>query len=144
MSNQLKKFDPRKDFIPSLFKLGDDFFSNFFEGTGLPAANVVENKKEFRVELSVPGFDKNDFKIEIDKDVLTISARKENKTEEKDEHERVLRQEFSSSSFSRSFVLPENIDTNNIGAEHKDGVLKISLPKLDKVPEEKVKKIDIK
>lgn len=144
MNNQLRKFDSRRNFLPSLFNIGDDFFTNFFEGSSLPAANIVENNKEFRVELSVPGFDKEDFKIEVEKNVLVISANKEANKEEKDENEKVIRREFSSSSFSRSFVLPENIDTDNISAQQKDGVLKISLPKQNQAPEDRVKKIEIK
>jgi HSP20 family protein len=143
MNNQLKRFDPRRGFFPSVFNVSDEFFTDFFKGNNLPAANVIENEKEFRVELSVPGFDKNDFKIEVEKNVLTVSASKESNKEEKDESEKMLRREFYSSSFSRSFVLPENVDKDNIGAEQKDGVLKILLPKLE-APENKVKTIDIK
>lgn len=143
MNNQLKRFDPRRGFFPSLFNVSDDFFTDFFRGNNLPAANVVENDKEFRVELSVPGFGKDDFKVEIEKNVLTVSASKDSNKEEKSEDEKVLRREFYSSSFSRSFVLPENIDVENINAEQKDGVLKISLPKIE-APEDKVKKIEIK
>lgn len=143
MNNQLKKFDSRRGFFPSLFNVSDEFFTDFFKGNSVPAANIVENDREFRVELSVPGFDKNDFKVVVEKNILTVSANKESKKEEKDENEKMLRREFYSSSFSRSFVLPENVDAENIGAEQKDGVLKISLPKVDKV-EDKVKTIEIK
>ncbi|MDR1706610.1 Hsp20/alpha crystallin family protein [Dysgonomonas sp.] len=144
MNNQLKKIDPRRDFFPSFFKMNDDFFTDFFKGSNMPAVNIVENNKEFRIELSVPGFNKDDFKIEIEKNVLTISASQESKREEKNEDEKIHRQEFYSTSFSRSFVLPENIDTEHISAEQKDGILKIALPKLQDMPEDKVKKIEIK
>ncbi len=144
MNNYLKKFDSRNNFRPSLFNVNNDFFTNFFSGTELPAVNISENDKEFKVELSVPGYDKNDFKLEIEKNVLIIAANKEVNKEEKDENEKVIRREFSSSSFSRSFVIPENVDTENISAEQKDGVLKISLPKKEKALEDKVKKIEIK
>ena len=144
MNNQLRRFDSRRNFLPSFFGVRDDFFNNFFEGNSLPAANVSENENSFKVELSVPGFEKNDFKIEIEKNVLTISASKENSKEEKDENERIIRQEFSSSSFSRSFILPKNIDTDKIEASQKDGVLSLSLPKKEKNTEEGVKKIEIR
>ncbi|WP_050708791.1 Hsp20/alpha crystallin family protein, partial [Dysgonomonas sp. HGC4] len=114
-----------------------------FEGSGLPAANVVENKDEFRVELSVPGFNKDDFNVEVEKNVLIISAKQESKQEEKDKEEKLIRQEFRSSSFSRSFVLPENVDMEQISAQYKDGVLKLSIPKLNKTPEDKIKRIEI-
>lgn len=134
------KFDSRKSFLPSIFN--DDFFTSFFEGNGLPAANIVENKNEFRVELSVPGFNKDEFNVEVDKNVLVISAKQESKQEEKDE--KFIRQEFKSSSFSRSFVLPDSVDMEQISAEYNDGVLKLSIPKLNKMPEDKIKKIEIK
>lgn len=140
MNNQLRRFSPRRSFFPHLFNINDDFFT----GNNLPAANVTETPDEFKVELSVPGFSKEDFKIEIEKSILSISASKENKAEEKDENEKVIRQEFTSSSFSRSFILPENVDTENISAEQKDGVLNISLPKKIQAAEDKVKKIEIK
>jgi Molecular chaperone (small heat shock protein) len=145
MNSQIRRADRRGNFFPSLFNhyFDDDFFGNLF-GRDLPATNVVENKKEFKLELSVPGFDKEDFKIEVEKNVLRISAHKEMNKEEKNEDEKVIRQEFTSSSFSRSFVLPENIDTENIAANQKDGVLSLILPKMEKAPEDKVKKIDIK
>lgn len=144
MNNQLKRNDSRRRFLPSFFGFNDDFFTNFFEGNNLPAANVIENDKGFRIDLSVPGFDKNDFKVEVDKNVLTISASKENKKEEKDENEKIVRQEFSSASFSRSFILPDNVDTENIEASQKDGVLNITLPRKEKALEESIKKIEIK
>lgn len=136
------KFDSGKSFLPSI--LNDDFFTNFFEGNGLPAANIVENKDEFRVELSVSGFNKDEFSIEVEKNVLIISAKQESKQEEKDKEEKLIRQEFRSSSFSRSFVLPDNIDMEQISAQYNDGVLKLSIPKLNKVSEDKTKKIEIK
>lgn len=143
MSNRLTKFDSRKSFLPSIFN-NDDFFTNFFEGNALPAANVVENKNEFRVELSVPGFNKDEFSVEVEKNVLIISAKQESKVEDKDKDERLIRQEFRSSSFSRSFVLPDNVDMEQISAQYQDGVLKLSIPKLTKAPENKTKKIEIK
>lgn len=144
MNNQLRRFDSRRGFFPSLFNVNDDFFTDFFKGNSLPAANIIENDKEFRVELSAAGYGKDDFNIEVEKNVLSVSANKELKHEEKSESEKVLRQEFASSSFSRSFVLPENIDTDNICAKQEDGVLKICLPKKEKAIEDKVKKIEIK
>ncbi len=146
MNNQLKRFDRSGGILPSFFNRywNDDFFDNFFDGDRLPATNVKENKTEFTLELSVPGFDKEDFKIEIEKNVLKISARKEVKNEEKDNDNKVLRQEFGYSSFARSFAIPENVDTEHIEAKQKDGILEITLPKMDKAPEDKVKKIEIK
>lgn len=142
MNNRLMKLDSRKSFLPSI--LNDDFFTNFFEGNSLPAANIVENKNEFRVELSVPGFKKEEFDIEVEKNVLIISAKQESKKEEKDKEERFIREEFRSSSFSRSFVLPNSVDMEQISAQYNDGVLKLSIPKLNQTPEDKIRRIEIK
>lgn len=145
MRNQIRKFDRGGSFFPSFFNsyLNDNLFNNFIEGD-LPATNVSENEKAFNIELSVPGFNKEDIKIEIEKNILKISAQSEMNKEEKDENQRILRQEFRKSSFSRSFTIPENIDTENISATQQDGILEITLPKMNKVLEDKVKKIEIK
>ncbi|MCC8144995.1 MAG: Hsp20/alpha crystallin family protein, partial [Bacteroidales bacterium] len=140
MNNQLRRRDKR-NYYPSVFgRFSDDFFNNMFSDSELPATNVSETEKAYNLELSVPGFSKEDFKIEVDKNVMKISASKENNTEEKGEDEKVWRREFTSSSFTRSFVLPENVDTEKITANEKSGILKISLPKMDKAPEDQVKK----
>ena len=132
-------------FFPSFFtyRMNDDFFNNLYEGN-LPATNVSESDKEFNIELSVPGFSKEDIKVEIEKDVLKISATSEEKKEEKDSEDKILRQEFRSSSFTRSFSLPENVDIENISALQENGILRISLPKQTKAIEDKVKKIEIR
>lgn len=139
--NNLVKFGGNR-FMPSFF--GDDFFNNFFEGYDkLPATNVTETKDSYKVELSVPGFDKDKFHVEVKNNVLTISANMEDSHEEKDKDDKVIRREFKSSSFSRSFTLPENVDNNKISAEHQNGILILDIPKADKALEE-VKRIDIK
>lgn len=145
MRNQVRRFDRSGSFFPTFFNhyLNDDIFNNFTEGN-LPATNVSETDKYFSIELSVPGFKKDDIKIEVGKDILKISAETEMSNEEKDEDKKVLRREFKKSSFVRSFTIPENIDTENISAIQKDGILHISLPKQDKALENKVKKIEIK
>lgn len=131
--------------LPSFFNRNwdNDFFNNFME-SDVPAVNVKENDKEFKLEISAPGYDKEDINISIDKNILTISAKKEMNNEEKGEDDKILRQEFTSSSFYRSFTLPDNIDTEHIDANEKSGVLKIILPKMEKAPEEKKRKIEIK
>lgn len=137
----MKRLDSKSNFLPSFFN--DDFFTDFFESNNLPAANVVENKDRFEIDLSVPGFDKSDIDIKIENEVLTVSAQKENKEEERDKENRLIRQEFSSSSFSRSFILPDNIDADSISAQHKDGILSIHVAKNNKPIDDKVKRIAI-
>jgi len=92
-----------------------------------PAINVVESKNEYRIEVAAPGLDKNDFKINLEKDILTISASKEESKEEKDE--KYTHKEFSYNSFTRTFTLPETVEGDKISAEHKKGILTINVPK---------------
>lgn len=118
--------------FPLLF---DDAFSkNFFEKQSrifnTPAVNIKEREKSFELELAVPGMDKKDFKIELKDGSITISAKHENKVEETNEKERYSRREFSYQSFSRSFVLAEDlVDTEAIQAKYENGILNVSIPK---------------
>ena len=135
----------RGDYFPSFFdRFWNDDLSCRSADECLPAANVVESPADFKIALSVPGFAKKDVKVAVDGNVLTISAEQESKSEAKDSENRVIRCEFSQSSFSRSFSLPENIDTGNIHAQLADGVLNLALPKLKNAPEDKVRKIEVK
>ncbi|HRG00086.1 MAG TPA: Hsp20/alpha crystallin family protein [Bacteroidia bacterium] len=118
--------------FPLLF---DDAFSkNFFEKQNrilnVPAVNIKETDKSFELDLAVPGMDKKDFKIELKDGSITISAKHENKVEETNEKERYSRREFSYQSFSRSFVLAEDlVDTEGINAKYENGILNVSIPK---------------
>lgn len=93
----------------------------------IPSANVIENDGEFKLELAAPGFDKKDFKVEIQDGMLSISAEKEKQSEEKKENYR--KKEFSYSSIRRSFALPENVKDEKIDAKYENGILKVILPK---------------
>jgi HSP20 family protein len=131
MGNQLAK---KADFMPSVF---DDFFkpwnnwfeNDFFNGKSMnvPAVNITDNKDDFVVSLAVPGMKKDDFNIDVEGNMLTISCDKEEKKEEKDS--RYTRKEYNYSSFSRSFTLPDEIMKEKIEARYEDGVLKLMLPK---------------
>jgi HSP20 family protein len=119
--------------VPSLFSdfFSTDFFNDdFFQRPvtkWLPAANVKESPSAFQVELSAPGMAKEDFKIEVHDDVLNIEG---NKEEEKEEaNERYTRKEFRTTSFVRSFRLPQNIVSDKIDAKYENGILKLVLPK---------------
>lgn len=91
-----------------------------------PAANVVETAEAFLIDIAAPGLSKQDFEINLDKDLLKISASKEDQTAPEG---KVRRQEFSYFRFERKFTLPESIDTAAITATYTDGILKITLPK---------------
>ncbi len=107
-----------------------------------PATNIIENEKEFRLEMVLPAWTKEEVKVEIDNDLLKISGeRKEEKEESKDDF---LRKEFKKESFERSFTLPKEIDHQKIKAEHKDGILNIIIPKDVKQLEKMKRLIDIK
>lgn len=93
----------------------------------VPAVNISEAEDKFHVELAAPGLKKEDFKIALEKNVLTISS--EQKTESSTEDKKFSRKEFSYRSFSRSFTLPESADHNNIAASYVDGVLKVDIAK---------------
>lgn len=95
----------------------------------LPAVNIKENETGYHLELAIPGKNKEDFKVEVDKDVLTISM--ETKTEDEKTGDNYTRKEFSYTSFKRSFTLPETVDSEKIKASYKDGILSFSLPKKD-------------
>lgn len=105
-------------------------------GTSIPAVNIQESDDNFMVEVAAPGKTRNDFNIELDNDILTISSeeKKENETPEK--NGRYTRKEFSYSNFKRAFSLPETVDNEKIAASYENGVLVINLPKKEeaKVP----------
>ena len=104
-----------------------------------PAANVIDNEKDFTIELAVPGMNKEQFNINLEDDVLTISI--ERKDEEVKEEKNFTRREFRYDEFSRSFSLPEIVDQENIKADYINGVLSVVLPKSEEV---KVKGREIK
>lgn len=122
--------------FPALPNVFNDFFrdwstSNFSDtNTTLPAVNIKENENEFTVDVAAPGMNKEDFQVNIENDILTISSeRKENKEDTNDNY---TRKEYSYMSFKRSFTLPKGIvDSEKIKATYKNGELKIYIPKLE-------------
>ncbi len=109
----------------------------------MPAVNVKEDEHGFAVEVAAPGFDKADFKVEVEQDVLTIAAEKEAENEENKALGYVKR-EFSSQAFRRSFRLPENtVDGDKIEARYEAGVLYLTLPKREEVKPKPARLIDI-
>ena len=111
-----------------------DFFDNdrFFDSDWLkqqsvPAVNVKETEKNFEIEVAAPGLSKKDFNITVDNGVLTISSEKKEEKEQKEKD--YTRKEFSYSSFSRSFTLPENVNEDDVKANYEDGLLKLNIAK---------------
>lgn len=108
----------------------------------VPAVNIVELTEDFRVDVAAPGLEKEDFKVELNNRILSVSADK--KAEEEETTEKFNRKEFSYSSFKRSFKLPNIIDGDNIRAEYKSGILSIFLPKKEEAKEKPAREIEIK
>ena len=135
--------------LPDLF---DRFFNTDLErwnrnhysntNTTLPSVNIKETQDAFEVEVAAPGFEKKDFNIELDNDILTISSDKEIKEEVKDD-EKVSRQEFSYQSFTRSFSLPELVESDKISAKYDKGILSISIPKKEEAKPKPARQIKI-
>ena len=93
----------------------------------IPAVNITENKENYKLALAAPGLKKDDFKIDVEGNMLTISSEKEESREAKES--RYTRKEYSYSSFARSFTLPEEVNQEKIEAHYQDGVLNVTLPK---------------
>lgn len=123
----------RNDAFNDFLKPWNGWFSDdLWQATPtVPAVNISEDDKKYKLFVAAPGLKKEDFRIDVAGNFLTISAEKEESTEEKEKE--YSRKEYNYSSFSRSFSLPEEIKQENIEAEYKDGQLTITLPKNDAV-----------
>ena len=120
------------DMFPDWF---EDFFTNqeFTPKTRtatVPSVNIYEKDDHFEIDMAIPGMKKEDIKINIDNELLTISAETESELSSEDEN--CTKKEFSYTNFSRSFTLPESVDKNEISAKSNDGVLKITVKKHEK------------
>lgn len=129
MSTGLMKINERIPLVfDDFFKPWNEWFDNgWMRSMKVPAVNITEEKNQYMVSLAAPGLKKDDFKIDVDGNMLTISSEKEESTEEK--NKKFTRKEYNFSSFSRSFTLPEEIRKDQIEAKYEDGVLRISLPR---------------
>ena len=111
-------------------------------GFNVPAANIKEHEEKFILELAAPGKTKQDFNVELDNDVLTISSEQENKNEN-GSGENFTRKEYSYESFTRSFTIPESVDSTKIEANYEEGILKLNLPKREEAKTQPKRMIDI-
>ncbi len=116
-------------FRPFFNELFNDRISlnRMFDGEEFPAVNIIENEKNYEIEVAAPGMKKDDFKVAVENGVLTISAEK--KEEKKESQKNYTRQEYYYNSFSRSFTLPENAREDGLAARYEDGVLKLTVAK---------------
>ena len=133
----LKNLVRQNEFLPLMV---NDFFkpwNGWIENEGniwgkpftVPAVNISENNKDYTLSLAVPGMKKNDFKIHLEGNILTVSA--ETNMEKEEKEEQLTRKEYNYSSFARSFTLPEEVNKNKIEATYEEGVLKLVLPKTE-------------
>ncbi len=134
-------------FISTLERLlGEDLSGRLQSGfssthTTIPAVNVREEEDGFEIQVAAPGMEKEDFNIDLDGNLLTVSSEREDEVEEE---KGFARKEFSYQSFNRTFTLPENtIDSEKIIAKYKNGILRIKLPKLEHAKDRVNRKIDI-
>lgn len=149
MSLVRKTSDP----FPVLSGFFDDLFnrdvfnwgtSNFSStNTTIPAVNIKETSDNYEVEVAAPGMTKDDFKIELDGNTLTIHSEKQQRNDQR-EDERYTRREFSYQSFRRTFVLPkEVVDEERIQARYENGLLKLEIPKREEVKRKGPRMINI-
>jgi HSP20 family protein len=140
----------RKPFERNFNSFVDDFFTELpglFRNETEPQwkefvpVNILETEKGYSLEVVAPGFEKTDFKVNLDQQVLTISAEK--KEEAKSENKKQIRKEYNYRSFKRVFTIDEKIEANNIEAQYVNGVLTLNLPKKETV-KETAKEINIR
>ncbi|RKS53481.1 heat shock protein Hsp20 [Gillisia mitskevichiae] len=135
--------------LPSVF---DDIFKNDWLGgttnTGgvgsrIPAVNILENEENFIIAVAAPGKSKDQFNIELDNDVLTISSEVKEEHESTETNARFTRKEFNYNNFRRAFTLPESVESNKITANYSNGVLEIKLPKKEEAKLQAKRMIEI-
>lgn len=136
ISNRTKLFPSiLDDLIDPDWNYGRQTFS-------VPAVNIKELDTHFEIELAIPGKNKNDFEIEIEDGLLSISSSLNN--EQKEDNSKLTRIEFDYNSFKRTFSIPESVDSSKIEATYKGGILKISLSKRDEALPEPKKLIKVR
>jgi len=133
----LVRYRTSNDFVPTSFSnLIDRFFTESVARSGgssysfVPKVDILENEKGYEVNLAVPGLSKEDFKIDLNDNFLTISGERKFTKEKKENSLHVVETQYGN--FSRSFSLPENVDASNIQASYNNGILEIFIPKDEK------------
>ena len=131
------RYSTANDFVPTSFSnLIDRFFNDSLARSGgsaysfVPRVDILEEEKSFEIHVAVPGMNKDDFKIDLNDNYLTISGERKNSREKKENNFHSV--EIQYGTFSRSFTLPENVDANRITAKYVDGILEVSIPKDEK------------
>lgn len=127
-----------------LFRPWNEWFDNenLWQGFSMPAVNISETKDVYKVSMAAPGLKKEDFKIEVEDNLITISSEKEEEKEEKEK--KYSRKEYNYSSFSRCFTLPKEVNKEKIVAKYEGGILHLEIPKLAGTKVSSVKEIAVK
>ncbi|MDO4285132.1 MAG: Hsp20/alpha crystallin family protein [Eubacteriales bacterium] len=138
-----------RDFWNDPFDMFDDMLPAFWGGSQLEKSfsgfktDVIEKDDKYVLQAELPGFKKEDIKIDLKNDVLTVSASHSDEKKEEDKKQKYLRKERTYTSYSRSFRV-ENVRPEDVNASYSDGVLEVSFPKRDALPEQEVRKIEVK
>lgn len=151
-----RKKDPRNDRpgrmandidLPAIFDdfLTRDLFRPSFGTTGVstPAVNIIETGDDFRLEMVAPGMKKENFNVELQNDILTVSYDHEDNRQGERRDWKYRTHEYNYHSFTRSFSLPETVEAGSIQAKYEDGILKVTLPKRDEAKGKSVRQITI-
>ena len=133
-------WDAEKTLFSDFFDV-DSSLWNWKERMEVPSVNIVENEKDFVIEMAAPGKNRDDFQVEVQDGYLKISCEKEERKEEKEPNFR--RKEFSYDYFSRSLALPENCLADEITAKYEHGILHLRLPKKEVVVPKPAKKVKV-
>lgn len=136
----------KSNWMPNILDdfFGSDFWNDRYNlglSTTKPAVNVVEAEKEYRIEMATPGISKKDIKIDLNKNILSISYENEQTNEENKDN--YMRREFCYSTFKRSFTLPESVNAEKISARQENGILFVHIPKKPEAVEKGPKQISI-
>jgi HSP20 family protein len=144
----LIKFNPTAPGRSFFNELAGDFFNTNiadFVGSDFvvsnPSVNVIESADHFKIEVAAPGLEKKDFNLSVEKDQLIIESSKKEEKEIKEE--KFTKREFNYASFKRSFYLPETVDVNKVEAKYENGILNVTLPKVEKAKTEATRTIKI-
>ncbi len=138
------RYNVNRTLVDEVFNnlLRNDYHENYVKGNGIaPATNVFETEKEFKLEVLLPGFVKEDLQLNVHKNVLTVKVEKEEKEDkENKEAYKYVHREFGAKNFEKKYRLPKSVDAEHISAKFENGILNIELPKkeeaLDKEPVE--------
>jgi HSP20 family protein len=139
-------YNVNRNLVDELFSnfLKNDYHENYLENCGnQPATNVFETEKDFRIELLLPGFPKEDVQINYHKNLLTIKVDKEETKEEKKDEFKYAHREFGAFNFEKNFKVPNTVDVENISANFENGVLRLVLPKKEEALEKSPVEIKI-